>query len=152
MRRRRVVLLLVLVGFAAAGVIAQDISGQPLYGTQRLEAGFIPDPAVVQLDAGGSDEIPSALGYGYIYAAAPDVDLVYQAGSFSLYIYVESDEDTVLLVNSPDGQWHFDDDTIGVNPMIVFPKPQSGMYNIWVGTFGGSTADAQLMISELDPR
>lgn len=133
---------------------APDVSLEPTYGDVNLSAGFTPDPHMVELRAGGSLEVNvSSCGYGYV-ANAPDVDLYYDAsGGGNLYIYVESDDDTTLLINRPDGTWLCDDDGYGsLNPLVQVPKAASGLYDIWVGTYGDDLTDARLYISEVDPR
>jgi hypothetical protein len=138
--------------FTSSG--APDISASPTFGTVNLSVGFTPDPHIVELRAGGSLEVDvGSCDYGYV-ASAPDVDLYYDAsGSGNLYIYVESDDDTTLLVNRPDGNWLCDDDGYGsLNPIIQVPKAASGLYDIWVGTYGDDLTDARLYISEVDPR
>ena len=83
-------------------------------------------------------------------AKAPDFRLNYTAGKFALTIYAESKADTTLLINLPDGKWVADDDSGGnLNPLVKFDKPQSGQYDIWVGTFGKENAPAVLKITEL---
>lgn len=134
---------------------AQDISATPTYGTQNLEAGFLPDPVSIDIAAGGGTEA-SVSGNGAcagFHATAPDVDLNYTAGGATLYVHVTSDADTTLLINAPDGSWFCNDDTNGLNPVVVFDPAQSGQYNIYVGTYdSGSTPPAQLHITEIDPR
>ena len=74
-------------------------------------------------------------------------------GSFPLILSVASGADTTLVVNGPDGSWYCDDDggINGLNPALRFGSPQSGRYEIWVGTYAqGSTQPARLVISELD--
>jgi hypothetical protein len=142
------------VGVALAGpVAAQDISGSPTYGTVNLTHGFFPDPNSIDLAAGGSIDASDSIGGSCrgMVASAPDVNLNYTAGSFSLYLSVTSDSDTTLVVNSPDGQWYCNDDYTGLDPAVVFDTPQSGLYNIWVGTYSSSAGlpDATLHISEL---
>ena len=86
-------------------------------------------------------------------ANAPDFQLTYNAGSFPLYFSVLSDADTTLVINGPDGSWYCNDDTNGLNPVVVFGDgggtATSGTYDVWVGTFGDSNANATLYISEL---
>jgi len=130
---------------------AQDTSATATYGSVRLNSGFTPDPQMVSLTAGGSIDA-SSLGSpctGSI-ARAPDYELTYTSGSLPLYIYASASSDTTLVVNGPDGQWYCDDDSNGgTNPQVTFNSPESGTYDIWVGTFGGGTASATLNISEL---
>ncbi|MXO72188.1 peptidase S1 [Alteraurantiacibacter buctensis] len=131
---------------------AQDTSARPTYDTVNLSAGFPNDPYSVSLSSGGSIDA-SNIGSpcrGFV-ANAPDVRLNYDSGSLPLYIYANSDSDTTLVVNAPDGQWYCDDDSNGgLNPQVTFLKPQSGQYDIWVGTYSGSDLrPATLYISEL---
>jgi len=149
--------LFVLSVFTALPALAQlpDVGAQPLYGTASLSAGFNPDPHVTNIAAGGSNENPieGSGCAGYINASQPDLDLNYSAGSYKLFIYAQSSSDTTLLVNLPDGSWVCSDDVVGRNPMIELGNPQSGNYNIWVGTYAaGSTQSATIQISERDPR
>jgi hypothetical protein len=146
----------VLVAALSGTAAAQDFSANPTYGTLNLQAGFPNDPAVVNLQSGGS--IPasnvSSSCTGYI-ANAPDVRLNYTAGSLPLIISAASSTDTTLIVNGPDGSWYCDDDSgnEGMNPSLRFGSPQSGQYDIWVGTFGSSSlAPAALHISEVSSR
>ena len=45
-------------------------------------------------------------------AEAPDYRLNYQAGgNWPLHIFAQSDSDTTLAVNGPDGTWYCDDDS-----------------------------------------
>jgi hypothetical protein len=133
--------------------LAQDFNLNPTYGTLNLRSGFTPDPQVVAVQSGGSINAQSlsASCAGFI-ANAPDVRLNYTAGSLPLIISVNSSTDTTLVVNGPDGSWYCDDDggSAGMNPSLRFGTPQSGQYDIWVGTYGNaSLQNAQLAISEL---
>ncbi len=124
---------------------------KPTYGTVDLKAGFTPDPFVKKVEAGGDVRTDKG-GVTAWVAKAPDFRLNYTAGNFALTIYAESDADTTLLINLPDGKWVANDDGpgTGLNPLLKFAKPQSGQYDIWVGTVeGGKTPPAKLMISEL---
>jgi hypothetical protein len=131
-----------------------DLSLDPLYGNVRLSGGFLPDPHTVSVRAGGSIEIDvGSCTYGFV-ANAPDVDFFYSAsGGRDLYIYAEGNQDTTLLINTPDGSWVCDDDGhTGTNPLVVLPKAAEGLYDIWVGTYSNDLSDATLFISERDPR
>lgn len=130
-----------------------NYNAQPNYGTISLSAGFVPDPVTVNLSSGGTYDASmiSSSCRGYI-AGPPDVRLHYQAGSLPLILSVSSSTDTTLVVNGPNGQWYCDDDggAYGLNPALRFDYPQSGQYDIWVGTYGSATyAPATLHISEL---
>jgi hypothetical protein len=144
--------LLLLV---AAPVAAQDPAAAPAYGNVRLRTGFQPDPHQVAVTAGGPRRPDHGqCAYGYV-ATAPGANVTYTAsGRAHLYIYARSRTDTTLLVHLPDGRWVCNDDGLGDarNPFLVIPSAPSGLYNIWVGTYGTSTAPATLYISEADPR
>ncbi len=125
------------------------------YATLHLSGGFVPDPSVTQLTAGGGQSVNVGGCRVGSVASAPDVKLHYSGnGSRTLYIYSTSDQaDVTLLINMPDGSWRCDDDSFGNrNPLLVLGNAPSGRYDIWVGTFGGGTAPARLLISELNPR
>jgi hypothetical protein len=136
------------LAFAGRGE-AQNPSLTPTFGSVTLRAGFTPDPFTKQLTAGGT--VKTNLGGVNAHVAnAPDFRLFYTKGSLPLIIRVESTGDTTLLVNLPNGQWVANDDGgAGLNPMIRIPNPQSGRYDIFVGTFGKNPVPARLVISEL---
>ena len=139
---------LLLVGVLLIGTVSlffgQDWSMDPTYGDVELEEGFLPDPFVLEVLAGGSIDLDDSSdrdirrldAYGYV-AEAPDVDFYYEtSGDFPLTIAVDGfGEDMVLLVNDPSGDWHYNDDEDGVDPAITFRNPESGLYSIWIGTF-----------------
>lgn len=142
-----------LASTATAAVAAQDFTEPPSFGSVRLDAGFLPDPHTRELTAGGSIQASSRFPQcrGYI-ANAPDYSVTYTAGASPLIFTVDSDRDTTLVINGPDASWHCDDDGAEspLNPLVRFDDPQSGRYDIWVGTYAqGSGADATLFVSEI---
>ena len=143
-----------LAAVASAGIAtAQNYSLNPTYGTVNLTAGYTPDPYVVNVQSGGSQNAQnlSSSCRGFI-ANAPDVRVNYSAGSFPLIFSVASSADTTLVVNAPDGSWYCDDDggNNGLNPAIRFGSPMSGQYDVWIGTYGNASLQpAQLHVSEL---
>jgi len=131
-----------------------DYSLPSNFGEVSLTNGFTPDPYTVDLTAGGAiDASASNAGSacrGYV-TSAPDYELSYTAGDWPLIISALSNSDTTLIINDPLGGFYCDDDSgDGLNPMIRFDNPESGTYDIWVGTYGSDTAPATLRISELD--
>ncbi|HWA01211.1 MAG TPA: peptidase S1 [Caulobacterales bacterium] len=141
-----------------SGASAQDWRQNPTFGTVNLRTGFEPDPHLVTLQSGGSIDASQTIGNGCagFIANAPDVDLNFTAGSganqLPLVISVNSNADTTLVVNGPDGKWYCDDDSGNgaLNPSLTFTHPQSGLYDIYVGTYGGSSLQpATLSISEV---
>lgn len=127
-----------------------DPSAPPTFGALRLAAGFDDDPRLIELTAGG-DLDASGLGAGCVggIAAAPDFRVTYSAGGYPLTFAAISSQDTTLVINAPDGRWYCDDDGGGEgDPLYTFARPQTGVYDIWVGVYGGGTAPATLYISE----
>ncbi len=143
------------VALSAGVASAQNWQGTPTYGNVRLAAGFQPDPYNVNVVAGGPIDSRAALGAacpGFI-ANNPDFDLYWTAGGtgLPLVISANSSADTTLVVRTPSGQWLCEDDGgfNGMNPGLRIDNPQSGLYDIWVGTYSQGNAQAVLSISEL---
>ena len=136
----------------AAPSAAQNTALDPNYETVTLTAGFEPDPRVISLRAGGNIDASNADSdcTGFI-TDAPDVRLHYESGSYPLILSVAANSDTTLVVNGPDGSWHCNDDGgEGSNPSIRLEAPESGRYEIWVGTYrSGNSQPARLHISEV---
>tara|TARA_R110000782_G_scaffold235682_1_gene321705 strand:+ start:144 stop:611 length:468 start_codon:yes stop_codon:yes gene_type:complete len=133
--------------------LAQNAGLRANFGEISLRAGFTPDPYRVSMAAGGGIDayadtpLPAAC-VGNI-TDAPDFEVTYTAGSLPLVFRTVSARDTTLIINGPDGSWSCDDDSFGDGDAEVrFNRPQSGTYDIWVGTFGGGTAPATLLITE----
>ncbi len=153
--RQALVLIFTMVFLFSITMLAQagpDYSEEPFYGSVELETGFTPDPHTQEITAGGSQSL-SDLGFAGFVATAPDYDLYYEAGTtFPLVLEVEPDddvdpEDIFILVNCPDVEWHYNwNDETG--PRIQFDNPASGLYSIWIGTFG-DYEDTTLNITEL---
>ena len=126
----------VALAFAACAD-AQTWSRPASFGGTTLQAGFSPDPHVRDLTAGDSIAASSRFNNcnGYL-ADAPDYSVSYTAGSLPLIFTVDSNSDTTLLINDPSGGWWCDDDgaEAPLNPLIRFDRPQSGRYDVWVGT------------------
>lgn len=145
--------VLAAAAVAAVPAAAQDYNQRPTYTTLNLVSGFEPDPQTVNLQSGGSIDAStiSSSCRGFI-ANAPDVRVNYTPGRYPLIISANSDADTTLVVNAPDGRWYCDDDSGegGLNPMVRFNNPQRGQYDIWVGTYGNARLEpATLAISEV---
>ncbi|MBN4053420.1 FHA domain-containing protein [Haliea sp. AH-315-K21] len=133
---------------------SQDVTLSPNYETINLDEGFLPDPQLFELIAGGDVDASNVdySCYGYV-SEAPDYRLNYAAGSSGLGIYTNSESDTTLLINTPDGEWICDDDNLyleNLNAGYFFENPLPGEYNIWVGTYSESDSftEALLAITE----
>lgn len=138
---------------APGAALAQNAGLTANFGEISLRTGFTPDPYRVSMAAGGNIDafadtpLPSAC-VGNI-TDAPDFEVTYSAGSLPLVFRTVSSRDTTLIINGPDGSWSCDDDSFGDGDAEVrFNRPMSGTYDIWVGTFGGGTAPATLLITE----
>jgi hypothetical protein len=64
---------------------------------------------------------------------------------------MSDDEDLTLIVYLPDETWICSDDYSDEHPAVLIDAPQSGLYDIWVGVYGGGSAAGTLYISELYP-
>ena len=143
-------------GLAAVPAFAQNANLNPTYGSTQLTNNFAPDPFQAQLRAGGNIDagtLQPRYGFcGGFIANEPDYELTYNAGDFPLILRSVSNADTTLVVRGPDGAFYCDDDSGGnLNPQVAIERPQSGTYDIWVGTFEAGTTypEATLEISEL---
>ena len=136
---------------ASVPATAQNWSLQPTYGTVSLTSGFLPDPYVAQVVSSGPINASQSIGGGCrgMVANAPDYRLNYTAGSYPLQFRVESNSDTTLVINAPNAQWYCNDDYQGLNPGFTFDNPMSGQYDIWVGSYRGDYAPANLIITEI---
>ncbi|MFY0636421.1 peptidase S1 [Maricaulis maris] len=134
----------IVAAAAFAGLAtAQDYSLSPNFGEVSLSAGFAPDPYGVSIVAGGSVNA-SNVGCAGSISNAPDVRLYWSGGAVT--IGAESGSDTTLVINAPDGSWYCADDVNGLDPAIRLSG--SGQYDIWVGVYGGGTANAVVYFTE----
>ena len=138
---------------ASQPAAAQDASLKANFGAVSLNNGFTPDPHRVSITAGGPidayEDTPLPEACVGMISDAPDYEVSYSAGNLPLVFRTLSSVDTTLIINGPDGSWYCDDDSYGdLDAEVRFNRPQSGTYDVWVGTFGGSTAAATLLITE----
>jgi hypothetical protein len=126
----------------------------PHAGTISVSSGFNNDPRTIEVLAGGElsgSRHTSDNCWGQI-SEAPDAWVDYDAGNaFDLYLSMESDADTTLIVQAPNGDWHCDDDSAeDLNPGVRVRSPEAGRYAVWAGRFsGGELAPSTLFVSEL---
>lgn len=129
-----------------------NFSLPPNYGTISVTSGFVPDPQTAGINAGGPVDV-SYIGGGCagFTSSAPDFSVNYTAGAFpTLRFYFIGSGDTTLIINSPGGSYFCVDDSFGtLNPTVDFNSPQSGRYDIWVGSFSsGYMIGGTLYITE----
>ena len=142
MKKRYLAAVGAAVLFATAATSAEACPNwqlAPPFGDVQINAGQLFNRAFNRyVGAGGSYNLaqcfPGYSWYGYA-AAAPDFDLYYYGGGYDLTFEVESQYDTILLINAPDGLWYYADDVYGYNPAMTFYNAQSGLYDVWVGTY-----------------
>ena len=73
MTRRVLPFLVVFCALTAPDLFAQNVGADPTYGSARLSAGFMPDPHITKLTAGGTISVSQGgCSYGMV-ADAPDV-------------------------------------------------------------------------------
>lgn len=147
----------ILLTFYSTQLLAQDFNLSPSFGEITLASGFDPDPHQITVYAGGTSDLSSSLEFscnGFV-SDAPDLRLEFSEtdGILPLSFFAESEVDTILLINAPDGSWHCNDDfseDYGLTAGIEFENPEVGIYDIWVGTYdaGSIYSEAQLYISE----
>ena len=111
-----------------------------------LEAGFQPDPRSVEVAAGG----PIEGDCGHL-PDEPQLVVHYESGRFDLTIATIADVDSTLEVRTPAGNILCDDDSFGDgDALIVLESPESGRYEVRVGTFfsDGIGRSATLFLTE----
>lgn len=134
---------------------APDVQA-PYRQTQLLLANnYYPNPQVVPLliDLSQTGRQTEDC-FGYFDVNGPDVRLTYQAEDQPLFLYATSEADTLLLVQTPDGEWHCNDDGIEgtLHPMLSWDRPQQGTYLIWLGSFDHYDSHSALLhLADQDP-
>lgn len=136
---------------AASPALAQDASLAPVFGQTALNAGFDDgDPFQRRFRGGGPNDASRLPGSctGNV-GTAPDFRVTYTAGSSPLIFRSVSLADTTLVINGPDGRWYCDDDGFGdLDAQYRFDRPQSGVYDVWIGVVNGREVDATFVVSE----
>jgi hypothetical protein len=159
-------MLLASIGLSAESAQAQacpSYQNPTVFGSHTLSAGFLPDPYTRNLTAGGRVNLGNCSGGQYPgwVVTRPDFRLFYNrnpntggsspTGQLSFVLEARSNVDTVLLINAPDGSWHYNDDFPGrgFNSAITFFQPLIGQYDIWTGSYHRSSNNpATLYVTE----
>jgi serine protease Do len=130
-----------------------DYNLTPNYGGTTLQAGFTPDPMIVEIISGGDLDV-GTFGYGAEcrgYATRqPDYSVRWTGTSAGLRFFFLSQGDTVLIINAPNGAWFCNDDSYStLNPTLDFLNPAQGRYDIWVASYNaGENIRGSLYITE----
>jgi hypothetical protein len=133
-----------------------DFTLSPNYGSVNLEAGFWPDPHEVGITSGGSvDVYAQNIGSGCTgYAtSSPDYRIQWSGSASRLRIFFvpTGGDDTTLIINDANANWHCNDDYSGLDPMIELSNPPQGQMDIWVGSYGsGAYVSGTLYVTEFD--
>lgn len=127
-----------------------DMFGETTQGRVELRTGFLPDPHVLTVNAGGTRAAYEGCP-GFI-SGPPDYLVVFTAGAFPLTFTTYSDTDTTLLVQGPDMRFACDDDSFGHDPLIRFDSPQTGVYAVWIGTYAKVAAPVPGVRFEISER
>ena len=103
-----------------------------------IDARLRPDPAVLEGAAGGTIRAQDAADSscrGYVQYVPDHVVVVAGRASY-LRLYIESGEDTTMVIRTPDGRWLCDDDHGGnLQPMLEQASWTPGTYLVWIGTY-----------------
>lgn len=145
---RRLAIALSALAIGLTPAVAQDFTLDPTFGETDLLTGF--GTYSVDLVAGGDIDAFAALGgecAGFI-ADAPDYRIQFEGEVEALEFSVVSGADTTIVVNDPEGAWYCNDDFYELDPSVYIEFPYEGQYDVWVGTFDATTADATLYIDE----
>lgn len=137
---RKLLTATAVAALTTSATFAQDYSLNPTYGVISLNSGFLRDAGRIEITAGGPMDASTVGCLGSI-ADAPDVRLMWGGGEMT--IGSESNVDTTLLVNGPDGEWYCSDDVYGLNPALDFSE--AGQYDIWIGVFNHSSMTARAL-------
>lgn len=127
--------------------------GEPLYGVIGLEE--TPPEGGLRLDllAGGYEDASQLGGtcYGFV-ARNPDFQLDWQQAMGPLSLTTASEAETVLVLNTPDGDWICaGTSSRGGAPVVPLAEAPAGAYRIWVGTErqASSAPEAELLVRAL---
>lgn len=130
------------------------------YGRGELAPGFQPDPAVVNMSAGGALEAAElTIGrqcQGFINNQ-PEYIIDYAGGGELLRLFFMGDSDSTLMIAGPGNTWYCSDDYAGeTDPLVDIVNPAGGQYAIWVGTREVDTfVGGDLVVTanaEIDPK
>lgn len=120
-------------------------------GGFNYDGAQLTQPLNFGVNAGGNFSLDQCglgvLGYGQ-FRSAPDFtfNLSNMAGR-ELDLYVNSSCDPAMLINDATGQWHFNDDSNGLQPGLRLGGPDvQGRVDVWIGTFSGGGCPANLTI------
>lgn len=146
LRKGWLVALLLVLLVSAGSLAAQDAAptavqpdGAPTFGAITLRGNFVLDPFVVSVIGGGqfpaSDLSADCSGY---VPANPSLTVTLNGDpTDNLRVFTYSDNDPVLVVKTPSGEFLCSDDTNArvVDPTVEIASADPGTYAIWLGAY-----------------
>jgi len=136
-------LIVIALFIGAIGVSAQDEAADPaadaIFGSVNVSAGFVLDPTLLTLIAGGS--VPANTLQedcaGHISSAPSAVLNLGVADVEMLRLFFFSDDDTTLTVVTPSGEVLCNDDAGAglLDPSVDITSPDTGRYAVFVGSY-----------------
>lgn len=129
--------------------------GRTAFGQATMYAGQ-GSYRVPRITAGGRYPLTNCFpgtGWRGYTITRPDFRFFYQGNSPTgqlTFALTSPRVDTVLLINTPDGQWFFNDDSNGsFNSTLTFSPVLQGQYDIWTGAYNNSSNNqAEMWIYE----
>lgn len=147
----------VAIGLPSSGKPGRGIEeeGVPLYGVIDLSGGPPATTLMLDLLAGGYEDAAQLGGncHGFV-ASIPDFQLDWTSDIGPLRLSTQSDEETVLAIRAPSGDWLCRGMTSdGRPPVIALTDAVEGPYRIWVGTERdlAQAPDADLVVEAVLP-
>jgi len=152
MKIRILLTALAAMFFGTAAMACPDYN---LYGDRyELSGRSMVGGKYIDVRAGGDNSITgcgirfgSDRGRGYV-TRAPDFSLKLTGmGRYKIRFTVQSECDSILLINTGAANWYYDDDDAGnLDATITLTRPSNGWMDVWVGTHDGSVCDARLYL------
>lgn len=138
---------------ALPGETGLDFGGEP--GEWAIVTEDMLDGSVTSwsVTAGGRDSASSLHEscYGNLDAANPNLVLELDEAVAELSLYARSESDTALVVQAPDGDWHCNDDSHGLDPAVTLYDLGPGEISVWVSLWGEGSAPASLNLRAGEP-
>jgi len=124
-----------------------EFTGQQLYDAKLFNVTAGGDYSLAKQCRHIYNALRSDRGEGF-FAIPPDFTLRTPGlAGFTLVVSVVSECDSTLLINTPAGNWYYDDDDNGnLDAWIDLTAPSSGILDIWIGTADGEYCNAQLKL------
>jgi|GEM_PF-6761633 len=137
---RGVLFFTIFLGISTTTLAQLDYTETSNYGTYTISRSD--DDVSVSMTSGGSESVSSFLDgsdcRGYV-TEAPDVQINVTSSTYThLRFEFEStyNEDTTMVVRSPDGLYYCDDDDgDGLDAMIYTDDSETGYWDVWVGSY-----------------